>query len=75
MNADANKAKAFITQFGQITTGYPWYMAYCKSPDGRIYARYGSLYSVSKNASDTWQTDEDIYTRWGDVVKEFGKEI
>lgn len=75
-DANANKAKAFITQFGQITTGYPWYIAYCKYPDGHVYARYGSLYSLNKSMSQIQESDStSIYTKWGDAVKEFGTKI
>ena len=75
--AEANEIKKFITQFGSISTGYPWYMAYCKYPDGKIYARYGSLYSVNYDI----KTDE--YDVLNEIEKEFfnkavatcGKEI
>ena len=58
-NANALKVKDFITQFGPITTGYPWYMAYCKYPDGHVYARYGSLYSL--NATDSFNDIKDSF--------------
>ena len=73
-NADANKVKQFITQFGSISTGYPWYIAYCKYPDGTIYARYGSLYSrknynISEEDAKTSNILKEAVKTNGEAIK------
>lgn len=75
--AEANEVKQFITQFGSIPTGYPWYCAYCKHADGSIYARYGSLPSVNLVSTDQKNQEEisPIYTDFGDFARKIGQEI
>lgn len=75
---EANEAKKFITQFGDIKTGYPWYIAYCKYQDKHVYARYGSLPSANVLAGGYVGQNEDIAAIYGDFctfAKSRGQEI
>ena len=54
-NPKLEKVKQFINQFEDISSQpLPWYMVYCKKSDGSVYARYGSIKSISSNEALKW---------------------
>ena len=63
-NKNLDFIRQFLNQFETITDKVlPCYMVYCKFPDGHIYARYGSVKSISRNVTvdDNRQDQSDWY--------------
>ena len=51
-NKNLDFVRQFLNQFETITDKVlPCYMVYCKFPDGHIYARYGSVKSISRDVT------------------------